>query len=282
MPTRFALASILLFNAIPLYGAFFWGWQAFELVFLYWFENLVIGVFTLWRFLLRPYDHPIALVIPLFFAPFFLLHYGIFCLGHGAFVFAMFGEGTPGTGLFSPLRNLPLVLSRDGMALAAIGLVLLQLVDWIRDLRENGLGADNVIQLMTRPYRRIIVLHVTIMAAGFLLVALEEPVVGLAALVFVKTYFDIYHWRKDEQRASEAVAKPDFKVEGMVDELERRLAKPVVTVNGKEIHHQNLEEFRESRDFRLLAVFLRAMGKGKELRFIEDHMDKKIAEQNRN
>jgi hypothetical protein len=37
---RLQLILTLGFNAIPLTGVTFWGWSAFELIFLYWLENV--------------------------------------------------------------------------------------------------------------------------------------------------------------------------------------------------------------------------------------------------
>ncbi len=54
----------------------------------------------------------------------------------------------------------------------------------------------NVRELMVAPHRRIVVLHITILASGFAPGALEEPVAGLIIPVVLKIGFDIYHWKK--------------------------------------------------------------------------------------
>jgi len=38
-----ALAALVLVNVIPLFGVVFFGWSLFEVVVLYWVENLIIG-----------------------------------------------------------------------------------------------------------------------------------------------------------------------------------------------------------------------------------------------
>ena len=38
------VAIVILLNIVPLIGVTFWGWSVFALVFLYWIENLVIGL----------------------------------------------------------------------------------------------------------------------------------------------------------------------------------------------------------------------------------------------
>ena len=45
----YAIASLLVANAIPVYGVWFWGWNAFALIVLYWLENVIVGVSTLYK-----------------------------------------------------------------------------------------------------------------------------------------------------------------------------------------------------------------------------------------
>ncbi len=45
-----ALALVLV-NLIPLLGAIFLGWNAFDVIFLYWLENIVVGFYTVIKML---------------------------------------------------------------------------------------------------------------------------------------------------------------------------------------------------------------------------------------
>ena len=45
--------------------------------------------------------------------------------------------------------------------------------------------------LMTQPYGRVVVLHLTVLLGGFLVVALKSPTAGLALLVLLKTGLDV-------------------------------------------------------------------------------------------
>ncbi|MCA9003135.1 MAG: hypothetical protein KDB61_14525, partial [Planctomycetes bacterium] len=96
--------ALLLANVLPAAGVLFWGWEAFYVVFLYWFENLIVGAFNILRMISAspgPRDQvaggsPTASLIgahaaKVFMVPFFTVHYGMFCLVHGVFVFALFG-----------------------------------------------------------------------------------------------------------------------------------------------------------------------------------------------
>ncbi len=200
--TIFIIALISM-NAVPLFGVLFWQWQSFDLIFLYWLENIIIGIFTLIRFIIRPYAHPVEAIFPLFFAPFFAIHYGMFCYAHGSFLIHMFGKDILGDLVNMGIVDLILpIIEQRYLIWAVAALFLYQLIDWIRDNHLHGLGSDGIKDLMTAPYRRIIVLHITIIGTGFLLSVLQEPVAGLVLMIVLKTGFDIYNWQKDENRLS--------------------------------------------------------------------------------
>lgn len=192
---------IVLLNALPLYGVFAWDWRSFDLIFLYWFENLIIGVFMILRMLLRPYKGPAEAVARLFTVPFFTVHYGLFCTVHGLFVIELFSGGSIKIhDLFDVYPHIWPVLQHNGLFLAALALIALQLADWIRDSIERGWGNDKLAALTIMPYQRIVILHITIIASGFALSLMNEPVAGLIMLIALKTGFDIASWRKSEQR----------------------------------------------------------------------------------
>src|SRR5262245_33349344 len=98
-------------NLIPVIGVLFWGWSVFALVFLYWLENVVIGVRTLASMVAhaavtRTVESAVGAAG---LGAFFSFHYGMFCFVHGVFVVLMFGgEGLYGAG--SPF-DLPAVAS---------------------------------------------------------------------------------------------------------------------------------------------------------------------------
>ena len=267
----------MLLNAVPVYGVLYWDWHSFDLIFLYWLENLVIGLFTLVRFLVRPYHHPLEIIYPAFLAPFFLVHYGMFCLVHGVFVISLFGEGIPAdlarAGI--PEIILPIIEDRH-LLLPVLALFSYQALDWLRDTIERGLDSDNINNLMTAPYRRIIVLHITILASGFALAALNEPMAGLFILIFLKTGFDIYHWNKDEQ----AVQKNNIPVinDKIKKKIDTFLDKPKITVNGKEIYFNSFDELKTSSHYGMLQAIMRMIGGGNQLAAIESYVEQRMNE----
>ncbi|MGE0621572.1 MAG: DUF6498-containing protein [Pseudomonadales bacterium] len=272
--SRFALALLIGLNLVPLIGVFNWGWQSFEIIFLYWMENVVIGAFTFLRMLVRPYGHPIDFAFPVFFAPFFALHYGMFCFGHGTFVLGLFGpESLDRAGV---LAGAQAVLAMPHMLAALAALASIQLFDWIRDVREHGLGASGVKDLMIAPYRRIVVLHVSIIVGGFALGALDEPTAGLVILVLVKTASDLWHWRRDHD-TSDSRERVEITPE-MMREMAEKFPEPVVTVNGREKRFSSFAEMADSSEYRMFQAVLRLMGM-KELKAMQTYMDMRIREE---
>jgi hypothetical protein len=281
MPRSTSIAILIALNALPIYGVINWGWQSFDLIFLYWLENLIIGVFAVLRMLVRPYRHGIDMVLPLFFIPFFTMHYGLFCLGHGSFIFSLFGpDGFETRGFADPLFNIWPVLHHNNLFWAAAGLLLLQLFDWLRDVRLHGLGVSSVKNLMVAPYRRIVVLHITILASGFALGALDEPVAGLITLVVLKTVFDTYHWIKDEAgEAGERSGVPEL-TDAQLKQMQAQFAEPEVEINGSKVRYNSFQELRDSKHFRLLSSLMRFAGGTKNYRLLEKFLEMKIAEEN--
>ena len=281
MPRSSSIAILIALNALPIYGVINWGWQSFDLIFLYWLENLIIGAFTILRMLVRPYRHSIDLVLPLFFVPFFTVHYGIFCLVHGAFIFSLFGpDSFTSGGLTGPLLNIWPVLHHNNLLWAAASLLLLQLFDLLRDIRLHGLEFASGRDLMVAPYRRIFVLHITILASGFALAALDEPMAGLILLVVLKTVFDIYHWKKDAAgQAEERKGELDF-TSAELAELKAKFAEPEIEINGTKVRYKSFQEMKDSKHFRLMLSLMRFAGGSKTNRLLEKFLDMKIAEEN--
>ncbi len=186
------VAAIAL-NLIPLIGVTFWGWSAFALIFLYWLENVVIGVRTLLSMaisgLVAREMNPFGV---LFFCAFFTIHYGIFCFGHGSFVVGMFGaEELGGVSLSIVDATRALFADQPGLSYGLASIVLWQIVVLILAIVRGELAKTDPLSLMGAPYPRIIILHITIIFGGMLLLALNEPVAGLVVMALVKTAFDV-------------------------------------------------------------------------------------------
>lgn len=201
--------ALVLSNLVPLAGALFLGWNVFSIIFIFWLENVVIGLFNVLRMATvsgqSTFDH----VRKFFVIPFFVIHYGMFTLVHGIFVFALFcpeamredvaGQGTPGTFPFfwSVIsQHLP---SGAFMALACL-LVSHGISFFANFIRGGERHQTNLDQLMMSPYGRIVLLHITIIASGFLVIGLGMGQLGIAVLVLLKIAMDLHAHRKERRR----------------------------------------------------------------------------------
>ena len=94
LPKKYAsnipLMALTAANVLPLFGALFWGWEAFNIVLLYWAENLAVGFYNILKIAFAKVSHPAEHLGKLFLIPFFTVHYGGFTAVHGVFVLAMF------------------------------------------------------------------------------------------------------------------------------------------------------------------------------------------------
>jgi hypothetical protein len=187
------LAVAIAVNLVPIVGVVFWGWSAFALIFLYWMENIVIGVRTLLSMLASALISGTAGVAAfLFFGAFFTVHYGLFCLGHGAFVVSMFGDAALGSNMFDLVGATRTVLAQQPNILIGLASISLwQLVQLVLFVVRGEAAKSNLLELMSAPYGRIIILHLAIIFGGFLLMMMSEPMAGLVVLALVKTWFDV-------------------------------------------------------------------------------------------
>jgi len=268
------LVLLVLLNALPVYGVLQWGWKSFDLIFLYWLENLFIGLFMIIRMLVRPYSHAVELFMPLVLVPFFTLHYGMFCFVHGQFIVSMFGKNLEPqlAGMSLAQLIMPLIESRH-LFWPLMGLLTYQVLDWIRDVSQRGLGSDGVMVLTTAPYRRIAVLHITIIGSGFAMAILKEPLAGLILLIVFKSGMDIYNWSKDERKVVErGKFDIDEKIKRKVDAF---LDNPVVNINGKDTYYKDYEELKNSPQYGMMMGVLRMMGGGQQVKAIESYIEQR-------
>lgn len=183
---------LVLANLGPVYGVLFLGWKVFPIIFLFWLENLVIGALNVFRMLLAdPGNKPVWL-LKLFIIPFFCIHFGLFTFVHGVFVIGFFG-GMFRVGAPFPGEDIIIGFIREyKLGWAIIGLAASHAVSFVVNyVGEGEYLKASPIKLMQQPYGRVIVLHITIIAGGFLVTILQSPIVGLLLLVALKIGLDL-------------------------------------------------------------------------------------------
>jgi len=191
--------ALIISNFVPLAGVFFFGWDAFSIVLLYWLENLVIGGYTILKIVLLPAENARSQLQKILIVPFFCVHYGMFCFGHGVFIVAIFTEfGISGPGSSPPgtlFERLP------GLILPALALGVSHGISFVqnfvlqKEYKEMNLG-----DLMKAPYARIVILHVALIAAAFVVILLGSPLPLLVILIGLKIGMDIWLHNREHVR----------------------------------------------------------------------------------
>jgi len=217
---------LVAFNLIPLAGVLFWGWNVATLLVLYWVENGIVGILNVPKILLArgPAEPGVgalringrASTSNVGAAMFFLIHYGIFWVVHGIFVFSLpafasfagGGFGDFGDGFF-PLAPNELGGAFPGsvgaassagvrwpdmtaVAWGALGLAISHGASFV----VNYLGRREYLRVspgrqMFAPYGRLVILHLAILLGAFVSLVIGSPVGALVVLVILKTIVDL-------------------------------------------------------------------------------------------
>lgn len=187
------LIVLLAANLYPLYGVLERGWGVFELIFLYWMENVVIGLFNVLKMITNRPEDLAGNLGKLFLVPFFIFHYGMFTYVHGIFVIALFAPEELHLNVFGLADY---IYHRDtlfgnGMLTALTLLIVSHAVSFYVDYVRSGDYERTTLQeWMGAPYGRVAVLHIGLIGGGFLVAALGQPVAGLIVLLFLKVGMD--------------------------------------------------------------------------------------------
>lgn len=230
-----ASARILIaVNLVPVAGIWFFGWSVADLLFLYWAENAAIGFFNIFKMALGnldlkaltrqalkkrgrfagteaeaalerlPSGSAAALPVKLFMIPFFCVHYGGFMAGHFMFLALFFGgeHGKPG-GFFDMAMFEKIFIDETFMLVSLSALFISHGLSFaINFIGKGEFRTAQLPVLMFAPYARIVVLHITIIAGGFLIMALGSPkILGILFILF-KTAVDLVSHEAAHRRAA--------------------------------------------------------------------------------
>jgi hypothetical protein len=208
---RSSVVALVLANLVPVFGVFYFHWEVFPLMFLFWSENVIIGVINVLKMLCANPASPAGWMEKIFIIPFFCVHYGIFTLVHGMFVIVLFGGGLK-HGLGFPNADTFWQIARENcLGWAILGLAVSRGISFATNYLANGeyrRASPN--QLMGQPYGRIMVLHVAIIFGGILMMALHSPAAGLLVLIVLKILFDLRgHLAERKKFSPNPPEKPD-------------------------------------------------------------------------
>ena len=173
-------------------GIAVFGWPTFTVLALYWLENVIVGGLTALRILAAGsrtarYGESLAATA------FFCVHYGLFCAVHGIIVATLFGGMRSMSGTIDPLFLMidRIAADRLGVLVVAAMIVAAALDAWRAMAAVDAGDGKAVRRIMAEPYGRIVVLHVVLLAGGFLMAALQLPSLAALLLVAIKLLYDL-------------------------------------------------------------------------------------------
>lgn len=198
--SRLTLVSLVAVNLIPLVGVLFYQWDIFTLMFLFWAESAVVGFYAILKFFKE------SLVLGLVLTAFFSIHFGGFMFIHLVFLTSVFGDSYTLTSI-GLLTKEDLVIMLSTITIPLIALFVSHGISFIKHfVKKTEIGHKQIIRLMTEPYKRVGLMHITIIFGSFLVSVLNNPVFGLIILVLLKIMTDIgshlYKHKPDRKRKS--------------------------------------------------------------------------------
>lgn len=202
-PSSFAL---VLANLVPLAGVVLLDWQVFDIMMLYWAENVVIGTVNVLRMSVCQDGAKWFLI------PFFIVHYGMFCFGHLAAVTAIFGEAVGSGTAWQYFFALPLAEAwKSPLWIGIAAISASHLFSFFGNFIAGGeYRRTSVKELMQRPYGRIIVLHVAIIVGAALIQWLGSPLMMLVVLIVAKIVLDLRLHASERDKFAAQDVTPDY------------------------------------------------------------------------
>lgn len=191
---KVSVIVLILANLAPIFGVLFMDWQVFPIVLLFWMENVIIGVFNVFKMIACSPNQK-QWVAKVFLIPFFCLHYGTFTSVHGVIVIFMFGMLggfiKPGDFAAGPFDILG-IMGKLQLWWAVLALLVSHAVSFaVNYLGKGEYKQSNIALLMLQPYGRVVILHITVLFGGFLVMLLGSPIIGLILLISLKIFIDI-------------------------------------------------------------------------------------------
>lgn len=187
--------ALLVSNALVIVGALVLHWSFGVVVFLYWAENLVIGVLQVLKMAVHAGRYRLWRE---FFstASFFAVHFGGFALGQGFFMVLLANKTGSGDALFDELAR-ALSPRSSGLSMFLEGLwppFLLATLSHLYSFWKHTVVRSSpkpMMALMFEPYGRVFVMQFTVVGGFWLINTFTDKGLGPLVLMMVaKTAFD--------------------------------------------------------------------------------------------
>jgi hypothetical protein len=176
--------ALVLANAVPLVGVLLFGWDLGDVMVLYWVESGVIAFYTALKIAI------VGKLAAIVAVPFFIGHFGGFMTGHFFLIYALFlressAGWAPGAGaalhaIFVPIwTSIAALFISHGVSF------------FTNFIGQREYESATVSGLMTAPYNRVIVMHLTLIFGGWIIMLVGMPAGALIVLLVLKTAADL-------------------------------------------------------------------------------------------
>jgi hypothetical protein len=221
-----SVISLIFANLIPLFGILFLGWDLFSIMILFWIESAVIGFYAILKMIISPIINQteafnilprsalivISLIQKIVLVPFFILHYGGFMMVHLFFIFTFFKPSNffDAGPLISFSKLMPLVYP---MIIAIIALFISHGISFYNNfIKKQEYKKLNLNESMFDPYKRIIIMQVTLIIGAFLVTLFNLPAMMAGLLVFLKIIVDLKAHNKSHEKKSNSKIIEDLMI----------------------------------------------------------------------
>lgn len=187
-----SLLFLVLANLVPLFGLVFLSWDLFAIIFFYWAENIVIGFYNVVKIITtavyeknkKTKNQPTVIQYA-FITGLFTFHYGMFTFVHGLFIGALFGPSNISINIL--ITSIIFLFVSHGAS---------YLINFIgkEEYKKISVGT-----LFTQPYKRIVVVHLTIIFGGGVAKILGIPIWSLVVMILLKILLDASAHTKEHE-----------------------------------------------------------------------------------
>ncbi len=181
----FSLVPLVIVNIIPLVGVLFLDWSLFQVLFLYWVESGVIGVYNIFKLII------VARLSSIIAVPFFIIHYSLFMLIHLLFIIVLFAPDLRSDSLFPSGAVIVTLLGRNVVPVLLLFISHGVSFFW-NFIKGREYENTDVRKQMNAPYERVLIMHFTIIFGSWLVFSFGKPVLGVVFLIVFKTFIDVF------------------------------------------------------------------------------------------
>ncbi|KKQ89937.1 MAG: hypothetical protein UT12_C0005G0005 [Candidatus Curtissbacteria bacterium GW2011_GWC2_38_9] len=190
MRNYYPIISLIFTNLIPIFGILFLQWNLFQLLFVYSLETAIIGLFFNLRMIFSKIITNQNQVLSLYkriegtiFGDFGLV---VFIVGHATFIYILSITAEQRLNFSDYLFFLPLLFISHSISF---------FFNFIRR-REYKIPVS-VGLLLLQPYKRVLIMHLTIVIGGIITVSLSSYLGLVIPLIILKTLLDlIFHLKE--------------------------------------------------------------------------------------